>query len=114
MKKGFTLVEILGVIVILSLIAIISYTGIVSMNRNYKEKEFEDYKKSLYMATETYININKIEINDTVYVTVSELFDGSYIDKVVENPKTEKEEHNAKVKITKDNAGVLVFEYINE
>ena len=114
MKKGFTLIEMLGVIVILSLLTLVTYTGVSTMNRNYKEKEFEDYKKTLCMAAKTYISRESIKIEDEVNIQVNELLVNGYIDKVVENPETEQEEYEAKIKVTKDQAGVAVCEYISE
>ena len=114
MKKAFTLVEMLGILVVLSLLVLVSYFGITTMNRKSKENEFNDYKKSLYMSAETYINTKNIDVTGEYIVNVNILLNENYIDKVVKNPYTEKEEYNAKIKVKKDNAGVLVFEYINE
>ena len=114
MKKGFTLIEMLGIIVILSLLVLITYSGITTVNRKAKEKEFEDYKKTLNMATETYIKAKGIDIDGTLYVEVNDLLNESFIDKVVENPKTKVKNYRAKIKVTKDSAGVLIFEYIGE
>ena len=114
MKKGFTLIEMLGIIVILSVVVLITYTGVSTMNRNIREKEFEDYKKTLYMAYETYINQNKIEVYDEMSISVSKLLNENYLDKVVANPVTKEYEYNARVQVKKDQAGVLIFEYIGE
>ena len=113
MKKGFTLIEMLGVIVILSLLILITYTGAITMNRKAKEKEFEDYKKTLYMSYETYINSNNIEVVDNMSISVTELINEINID-VIENPNTKKKEYNARISVKKDQTGVLIFEYIGE
>ncbi len=114
MKKGFTLVELLGVIIVLSLIAVVTYAGITTMNRKTKMKEFEDYKETLYMAAETYMNLTNMDKNVENYIGVSTLLNESLINKIVENPNTNKEEYNAQIKVKKDGSGVLVFEYIGE
>lgn len=114
MKKGFTLVELLGVIIVLSLIAVVTYAGITTMNRKTKMKEFEDYKETLYMAAETYMNLTNMDKNVENYIGVSTLLNESLINKIVENPNTNKEEYNAQIKVKKDASGVLVFEYIGE
>ena len=114
MKKGFTLVEMLGIIVILSVVAIITYSGITTLNRKSKIKEFEDYKKTLYMAAETYLNINNIDKNNENCISVTTLLEQNLINNVVMNPDTNKEEYNASIISKKDNAGVLVFEYKDE
>ena len=114
MKKGFTLVEMLGVLVILSILLLITYTGMTVMDRKTKEREYEDYKKTLYMFTESCIKTNNIEIEDEFYISVNELIEKAALDKVVENPKTKQAEYEARIKVTKDQAGVLMFEYIGE
>ncbi len=114
MKKGFTLIELLGIIIVLSLIAIVTYSGITVMNRNAKEKEFNDYKQTLYMAAETYMDLTNMDKNVENYISVSTLLDESLINSVVENPNTKKEEYNARIKAYKDASGVLVFEYLSE
>ncbi len=65
MKKGFTLVELLGVIAVLAIlsgIAIIAITSIVSGGR---KKVYEDYKKTLENGTQNYL-INHFEKMPTV------------------------------------------------
>lgn len=114
MKKGFTLVEMLGIIVVLSILVLITYVGINSMRKDTSEKEFEDYKKTVYMASETYIEMENIEVNGEYYIEINDLLSKSYIENIVKNPKTQKKEYDAKVKVTKDQAGVLIFEYIGE
>ncbi len=114
MKKGFTLVEMLAILVILSIASIITYTGIATMNKNAKEKEYEEFKKDLYMAAETYIELNDIDVTEQLYVNVSMLLDENYIDDIPVNPKTEVQELGAKISVKKDQAGVLIFEYVNE
>ena len=114
MKKGFTLIEMLGVIVILSLLTLVTYTGVNTMNRKYKVKEFEDYKNTLCMSAQTYISRESIHVEDEFNIQVNELMVKGYIDKVIENPETEKEEYEARIKVTKDQAGVLNCEYVNE
>lgn len=113
-KKGFTLVEMLGVIVLLSVLVLITYTGITTMNKRSKENEWNDYKKTVYMASETYVNTKNIQVNGDIYINISDLLNENYLDNVVENPKSKKQEYNAKIKVTKDQAGVLIFEYIGE
>ena len=116
MKKGFTLIEMLGVIVILSLLTLITYNGVSGMNKKYKEKEYEDYKKTLCMAAETYISSESIQLNGEIYVELYDLMTNLYIDenKIVENPRTGIKEMDAKLKVSKDQAGVFDCKYVYE
>ena len=112
-NKAFTLIEMLAVIIILVLAAGITYVGITSSSREIKEKDFKNYKNSLYMASEAYIDFNNIVIEDYIIIDVMTLLNENYIDKIILNPKTQQEEYGAKVKVSKDQVGALIFEYIN-
>lgn len=64
--NGFTLVEILGVVVILSLIVILAFPSIIE-NIRKSEKELSDASMLLIeSATDIYINNNKIDYPDKV------------------------------------------------
>ncbi len=59
MKKGFTLVELLGVIVVLAIVLIISVPTIINTFRRTNQNDFDTYLQNLYMATESYIESNR-------------------------------------------------------
>ena len=54
MKKGFTLIEVLGVIVILGIIAIITYPAIDNTIKESREKSYQENVKSIESAAVTY------------------------------------------------------------
>lgn len=61
-NKGFSLTEIIAVVVILGVLAIImipSVTGILTSN---KEKSYENLKKSIIRSAEIYISNNRYDI----------------------------------------------------
>ena len=112
MKKGFTLVELLGVIVILGIIGMIA-TPIVSnvINKsmdNANNAQIDTIKR----AAKTWANANVYLLPDcgsdacaeTKPVTVKELKEGGYLDdKDITNPKDDSNYENAKVIIKKEN-----------
>ncbi len=51
-KKGFTLIELIAVIVILSLIAVLVFPAVVSVIRNSKEKAYQDQVAIIEKAAE--------------------------------------------------------------
>ena len=75
-KKGFTLVELLAVIVIISLlssIAVISYTAFINKG---KDRVYETYMDTMHAEAVIYIlkNFNKITVSSTPHqLTLSEL-----------------------------------------
>lgn len=55
MNKGFTLVELLAVLFILSVITIVAVPNVVNTNKNSKENELEQFKKTIENAAEVYV-----------------------------------------------------------
>lgn len=112
MKKGFTLVELLGVIVILGIIGMIA-TPIVSnvINKsmdNANNAQIDTIKR----AAKTWANANVYLLPDcgsdtcaeTKTVTVKDLKEGGYLDdKDITNPKDDTNYEGAKVIIKKEN-----------
>lgn len=82
-KKGFTLAELLGVIVIL---AIISTLVVISVNRvveSGKKGVYQNLEKTLKGGTENYFIDNTVSIpavNASKNITYTELLNGHYID----------------------------------
>lgn len=114
MKKGFTLVELLAVIVIMSLAALITFSSISNMQKREELQAFEDYKKNLFIACETYINLENIDVSNEIEIALDTLVDLDYLSELPANPQLKKKEYGAKIKVRKDSVGVLVFDYINE
>ncbi len=109
-KKGFTLVELLGVIVILGIIGMIA-APIVS---NVINKSMDDTSnaqiETIKRAAKAWANANVYQLPDcgstncaeTKTVTVAELKAGGYLDdKDITNPKDDSSYENAKVIIQK-------------
>lgn len=95
MKKGFTLIEMLGILVILSVIILVSVPNIVQSNKKAKENETEDAKNTIYMAAETYLEINdgakaSLKKNGYYYITLNELVNESLLSSSMKNPDNDK------------------------
>ena len=59
MKKGFTLVELLGVVVVLSIVLILAVPTIINTFRRTNQNEFDAYVKNLKVAAENYVERNR-------------------------------------------------------
>lgn len=93
-KKAFTLVELLGIIVILGVIMLVAVPATINSYKNAKLKEAEAYISSLYSAAEIYIetNIDAFGLlsatNGRVDIPIRLLLEENYIRKLGENPYT--------------------------
>lgn len=93
-NKGFTLLELLGVIVVLAVIAVIVYP---SIEKNLKDTREDLYNTQIQMienSLEQWALVNRDELptGDGEYVTVTlkQLVDEGFVDADVENPLTGK------------------------
>ena len=107
MKKGFTLVELLATIAILSLIAAIAYPIVTGMMRDMRRSADESQKKIIIDASRYWVSDHDDLLSDNegdIYVLyITALKEGGYLTntelKDIENDKTLL---NSCVKITTD------------
>lgn len=104
-KKGFTLMELLAVIVILAIIALIAAPIIIQEVERSRTEVYNLNKKTMVEATKNYlsINLNKLPslIGDTIELNLTELTSKNLI-KEIDNPWN-KNKCNGYVLITKVN-----------
>ena len=74
MKKGFTLVELIVVIVLLSLITIFTFPSINKTIQNRKEEMYNIQVNNIKASAENYINKNNLlNENDKIIVSICKL-----------------------------------------
>ena len=87
-KKGFTLVELLAVVAILSLILLFTLPNITNSVKNYSSKVDETTKLLIFNATSLYVGENSKyfkEVNENKYcVTLRELINKGYLKNNIE------------------------------
>lgn len=89
-QKGFTLVELLGVIVLLAgLLTLVSYS-IVSVVKNTNQNLDESSLKVLYSASEMYLKNDKNLVNGDYTVTVNDLIRADIIKETFLDAQSEK------------------------
>ncbi|MBQ9023585.1 MAG: prepilin-type N-terminal cleavage/methylation domain-containing protein [Bacilli bacterium] len=125
MKKGYTLVELLAVIILLSIIL-----GLVSINAIHyfnerKEKDYENIKALIVDNSKVLVNSTSKNITKTVdynlqhygicKINVSDLVNYGLMDTETNNPLTNESMSNTYVKVTIDDSSYdYVYEYIDQ
>jgi len=92
-KKGFTLVELLAVIVVLAIILVIAGYSILKNINDSKEKAKFMAAKDIVSIAIAYIEENESVLpgtNETRGVRVKDMIDNDFLEKNVTNPKTGK------------------------
>ena len=93
-NKGFTIVEMLGVMTLLAIIFAFLYPNIMHMLEGGKGTDYENYKNNVFLATEAYVNSDStisaslINEGDTTTVTYQDLLQSGFLSTKVVNPKT--------------------------
>ena len=105
-KKGFTLAELIGVIVVLSLICLITVPAIASVLKTNKKSLCETQLNNILAAAKSYASENLLSMpisdeegKNTRTITIQDLIDNGYIEGNIQNPVT-KEEFDPEIEIT--------------
>lgn len=117
-KKGFTLVELLGVIVILSMIVLVTLPALITTLTNSEERQIEEFEKSVYLAAESYFQMNselfpQLSISGgKAYVPISTLIEEGYIKDTLVDPRTkEKIDSSASILAVLNSEGLLDYSF---
>ena len=91
--KGFSLIELLGVMVILGILAVISISAVTRYIDQSRRQKVVQNKKNVAIAAELYLQANRDlmpkMIGEVVYVPLSDLRNTNYIKEDVTNEKGE-------------------------
>lgn len=85
-KKGFTLTELLGVIVLLGIVLGIASLGVKAINMKIRESYYDTLEESILLASHDYFDFEKEKpkkINDQTNVTLNELIKKKYLNEVL-------------------------------
>lgn len=110
-NKGFTLVELLSVMALLSVIALMIYPLVDDYVSNSRQKGYDNQIDNMIAAAKNWAADNTTKLPDqgnTVTVTLGTLIDGGYSETVT-NPKTKTAFSTATKINIKNNNGA--FEY---
>ena len=110
-KKGFTLVELLAVIVLLGLIALVAAPAITGIIKQSKDSLSDSQMKSIEMSAKNWSTDHMMDLpqdGECIWVRLSTLQAGGYADLEIKNPKTG-DPMDACVRITRDEK-MLIYE----
>lgn len=84
MKKGFTLVELLAVILLISLFSILTFNSIVKKSNELKEESNNKYSEVIKSSAKMYVDSNqdiklKIKSGQTIKISYKQLQDLGYL-----------------------------------
>ena len=93
--KGFTLIELTAVIVVLASIFLVSFPTLLNTARSDEEKKYNDMVDNLCLAGKSYIyaNVDDFEglsiVNTEIEININDLITYGNVDKDLKDPKTE-------------------------
>ncbi len=114
MKKGFTLAELLGVLVILAAILLIIMPIVDKTIKEGKDDLYDKQVNSIKLAMELWLTDNaKLDEGEYIVITLSQLKDAGLIEFDIKNPKTEELFPNDMLLTIKNNDGILEYEVVD-
>ena len=111
-NKGFTLLEVIGVVLVLSLILIISVPSLTRTLKRNEQKKYNAYLDNVKLAAENYFvkNVLKNGSVNNYTIRLEDLITAGYIIETVKNPSNEKAlDRSTRINITKQLDGTYIY-----
>ena len=116
-KNGFTLVELIAIILILSIILTVSFTSLSKTIENSNNQEYQTLINNIEMATENYVNLpgiyrevdEKLKNGGSYEVNITDLISAGIIDEMLINPKSKKRMESGKIIVSKNSNNELMY-----
>lgn len=111
MKKGFTLAELLGVIILLGAIALIIVPLVSNSMQGSKETLYNDQIKSIELSLASWMSSNqKPAEGETITLSLSQLKEAGLVELDITNPMTEELFPNDMILRIINNNGIIEYE----
>lgn len=118
-KKGFTLVELLGIVAIIAAILAFVVPSVIGMLKRDDEKEYQRFLDDISLATESYVQLNINEYPNlavtggTYTITMQQLIENGYIKSNMINPRTDRKINASDtIQVTRKADGNYEYSYI--
>lgn len=91
MKKGFTLIEMIGIIAVLGVVLLVTFPVLNNSLKKMKENTSHNFTNNLKISAETYIELNRnkyenLDVPGTeISFTIQELYDSNLLKGKYEN-----------------------------
>ncbi len=102
-NKAFTLIELLGVIVILSLLLLVIVPNVTGSIKKGQEEADNDTKDSIVLGARNWLSDNKAKVTSSYTVKVSDMQNEGYLPNNIKLPSKGCSLDNASVTITVTN-----------
>lgn len=91
-NKGFTLIELIAIIIIISAITILSFSSLTNTLKKTQLKEVEDYKLKVATAAQIYVETDLMRYEPFnsgthIDITIEELINRGYLKNDIEVPE---------------------------
>ena len=106
MKKGFTLIEMIAGLTILSAIAMVTVPQVTNLIKNEENNRYEQFLAEISLATETYISKNSDNypelkiVNGNVCVNLEDIVNAHLLNSSQKNVKTDESILSSSVLVT--------------
>ena len=106
-KKGFTIIELIMVIVIISILSLVLVPNIITFNNKNKIKSCESLEKNIISAAKIYVTNNKYDLgfgcSEAKKIKLKTLVDSGDLSSPITNPMTkDKIDLNKTITVTYD------------
>lgn len=92
-KKGFTMVELLAVIVLLGILALVGIVSVTRLISKSRDEQVKDQAKTMVMATQSFLQSDKSllpkSIGEFTEISASELKNANFLKENLKNSKGE-------------------------
>lgn len=113
-KKGFTLIELIGVVVLLGAVLLIIIPVVNKSLKEGKQKLYDKQIETIKTSLNAWANENKPKNNETFYLTLSQLKSEGLVDVNIKNPITNEPFANDMIlKVINEN-NILKYEVLTD
>ena len=109
-NKGFTLLEMMGVLILLTVILMVVIPNITNTIKKSNLDQLKEYENTFCLGAKTYVREENITVTGNYTVTGSILVSKSYISSSLINPDTKKNVTQERVILSYDTNHVLTCE----